>query len=45
MLDADPPDVVIPDLGLPIVSSHVVRQEIAAVQSCIASGGTTFTFS
>lgn len=30
IIDADPPDGVILDLGLPIVSGHVVRQEIAA---------------
>jgi DNA-binding response OmpR family regulator len=30
MIDADPPDGVILDLGLPFVSGHTVRQEIAA---------------
>jgi DNA-binding response OmpR family regulator len=29
-LDADPPDVVVLDLGLPIVSGYAVRTEIAA---------------
>lgn len=29
-IDADPPDGVILDLGLPVVSGHVVRQEIAS---------------
>ena len=28
--DADPPDVVVLDLGLPLLSGHAVRQEIAA---------------
>jgi DNA-binding response OmpR family regulator len=30
LLDIEPPDLVILDLGLPLVSSHVVRQELAA---------------
>lgn len=30
ILDADPPDLVVLDLGLPLVSGHVVRQDIAA---------------
>lgn len=30
ILDEDPPDAIVLDLGLPIVSGHVVRQEIAA---------------
>lgn len=30
LLDASPPDIVILDLGLPIISGHVVREEIAA---------------
>jgi DNA-binding response OmpR family regulator len=30
ILDTDPPDLVVLDLGLPVVSGHVVRQEIAA---------------
>jgi two-component system cell cycle response regulator DivK len=30
ILDSDPPDLVVLDLGLPLVSGQVVRQEIAA---------------
>jgi DNA-binding response OmpR family regulator len=30
LLDCDPPDLVVLDLGLPIVTGHEVRQEIAA---------------
>jgi two-component system sensor histidine kinase/response regulator len=30
LLDTDPPDAVILDLGLPIISGHAVRAEIAA---------------
>jgi DNA-binding response OmpR family regulator len=30
MLDADPPDLVVLDLGLPLVSGQIVRTEIAA---------------
>lgn len=30
LLDTDPPDAVILDLGLPIISGHTVRAEIAA---------------
>jgi DNA-binding response OmpR family regulator len=29
-LDSNPPDLVVLDLGLPIVSGHVVREQIAA---------------
>ena len=29
-LDADPPDVVVLDLGLPLLSGYVVRDELAA---------------
>jgi CheY-like chemotaxis protein len=30
MIDSDPPDLVVLDLGLPVMSGEVVRQEIAA---------------
>jgi twitching motility two-component system response regulator PilH len=30
VLDRDPPDLVVLDLGLPLVSGHVVQKEIAA---------------
>jgi two-component system KDP operon response regulator KdpE len=30
LLDTDPPDAVILDLGLPVISGHAVRAEIAA---------------
>ena len=30
LLDSTPVDIVVLDLGLPIISGHVVRQEIAA---------------
>jgi DNA-binding response OmpR family regulator len=30
LIDRDPPDLVVLDLGLPVVSGHVVRQDIAA---------------
>ena len=30
LLDTDPPDAIILDLGLPIISGHAVRAEIAA---------------
>ncbi len=32
-LDRDPPDMVVLDLGLPIMTGHVVREEIAAGSS------------
>ena len=30
LLDADPPDLVVLDLGLPVVSGLIVREELAA---------------
>ena len=30
LLDSDRPDLVVLDLGLPVISGHVVREEIAA---------------
>jgi chemosensory pili system protein ChpA (sensor histidine kinase/response regulator) len=29
-IDSDPPDLVVLDLGLPIITGHVVREQIAA---------------
>ena len=47
ILDSDPPDLIILDLDLPIVSGHVVQQEVAAqahlrsVRIVIVTGTTT----